>query len=389
MNAWEILGIEPGSDRRAIKKAYARLARDCHPEERPEAFMELRQAYEVALEQLAGAEPGIMEVPPAGVEPMPVYPSESEPVPEWEPEYEDGAQTNDHVSASPVFDSRAVETLCDDLASFVRRPLDEQSPEELEAILGHPLLEHMEVRDWVGLRLLTPFCVEIHEASFKQCPFSRNTLLALDRVFHWSANYQMMPGLPVDDFHVLLDGAYESQHSANQRYGWKWLANLLLGFKGSITRREWLLGFVCMILWVITTLNILQGIINLVPPQPYHSLLFLGVGLVGLYSFICLTIKRAVDAGVNRLGALIMATLFPFVIPLYIVGAPQQRADVPDPRLQFMDHLDLAYWDVRDQLPQSGFMQKVKQFYRRLSGRVFGKLGIVFVVGLALTPWVN
>ncbi|MFR7590414.1 MAG: DnaJ domain-containing protein [Longibaculum sp.] len=46
---WNILGIEPTSDKKAIKKAYAFKGKDCHPEEHPEAFQELQQAYKKAL----------------------------------------------------------------------------------------------------------------------------------------------------------------------------------------------------------------------------------------------------------------------------------------------------------------------------------------------------
>ncbi|WP_419008237.1 J domain-containing protein [Holdemanella porci] len=38
MNAWEILGIEPTKDKKEIKKAYARLLKQYHPEVNPEEF---------------------------------------------------------------------------------------------------------------------------------------------------------------------------------------------------------------------------------------------------------------------------------------------------------------------------------------------------------------
>lgn len=49
MNAWEILGIEPTSDKKEIKKAYARLLKQYHPEENPEKFKKIQAAYQQCL----------------------------------------------------------------------------------------------------------------------------------------------------------------------------------------------------------------------------------------------------------------------------------------------------------------------------------------------------
>ena len=50
MNIWKILGIEPTTDIKVIKKAYARLAAEVHPEEHPQEFQELHTAYQQALQ---------------------------------------------------------------------------------------------------------------------------------------------------------------------------------------------------------------------------------------------------------------------------------------------------------------------------------------------------
>ena len=50
MDIWNILGLEPTQDVSAIKRAYAQKARDCHPEEDPEGFLRLREAYQAALD---------------------------------------------------------------------------------------------------------------------------------------------------------------------------------------------------------------------------------------------------------------------------------------------------------------------------------------------------
>lgn len=48
-NIWDILGIHITTDKKAIKAAYAQKAKEVHPEEHPEEFMELHDAYEKAL----------------------------------------------------------------------------------------------------------------------------------------------------------------------------------------------------------------------------------------------------------------------------------------------------------------------------------------------------
>ena len=47
---WKILQIEPTTDVQAIKQAYASLAKKYHPEQYPEEFLNLRSAYEAAMD---------------------------------------------------------------------------------------------------------------------------------------------------------------------------------------------------------------------------------------------------------------------------------------------------------------------------------------------------
>ena len=60
---WSILGLEePTQDVSSIRRAYAVKTRECHPEEDPEGFLRLREAYQAAL---AYAERGVCSPPPA------------------------------------------------------------------------------------------------------------------------------------------------------------------------------------------------------------------------------------------------------------------------------------------------------------------------------------
>ncbi|MBQ9990059.1 MAG: DnaJ domain-containing protein [Lachnospiraceae bacterium] len=47
--AFALLGIKPTSDQKAIKKAYAAKVKEYHPEEHPDAWAKIREAYEAAL----------------------------------------------------------------------------------------------------------------------------------------------------------------------------------------------------------------------------------------------------------------------------------------------------------------------------------------------------
>ena len=46
---WKILKIEPTTDRKAIRDAYRTLLSDTNPEDKPEEFKQLREAYEQAM----------------------------------------------------------------------------------------------------------------------------------------------------------------------------------------------------------------------------------------------------------------------------------------------------------------------------------------------------
>ena len=75
MNPWQVLGVQPGSDRRTIKRAYTRLVKEVHPEDRPEDFMRLRQAYERAMSTLeTSASPRVFTVEAEAPQPGPPQP---------------------------------------------------------------------------------------------------------------------------------------------------------------------------------------------------------------------------------------------------------------------------------------------------------------------------
>ena len=50
MDPFKVLHLEAGADKQAVKRAYFRLIRQYRPEEEPEKFKEIREAYEYLQE---------------------------------------------------------------------------------------------------------------------------------------------------------------------------------------------------------------------------------------------------------------------------------------------------------------------------------------------------
>ncbi|PAE88593.1 DUF1266 domain-containing protein [Shouchella clausii] len=67
MTAWETLEIEPTDNLTAIKKAYAKGLKKHHPEEDPEGYQQLREAYDFAMKQ---AKQGIVHTATKTAEPL-------------------------------------------------------------------------------------------------------------------------------------------------------------------------------------------------------------------------------------------------------------------------------------------------------------------------------
>lgn len=67
-NVFQILEIEPTNDKKEIRKAYAGLVKRYHPEEFPEEWKKIHDAYEQALKMAEHVQPPIPAEPPVKIE---------------------------------------------------------------------------------------------------------------------------------------------------------------------------------------------------------------------------------------------------------------------------------------------------------------------------------
>nr|WP_288355562.1 J domain-containing protein [uncultured Pseudomonas sp.] len=78
MNPWTLLGLDADADTRSIKRRYAQLLKQHRPDEDPEAFQRLREAYEQALAHAAAQDQPWGDAAEQGQAPFPV--AQDEPV---------------------------------------------------------------------------------------------------------------------------------------------------------------------------------------------------------------------------------------------------------------------------------------------------------------------
>ncbi|MFN3579965.1 MAG: J domain-containing protein [Pseudomonas sp.] len=358
MNCWSILGVEPSSDPRTIKRAYARLLKDVHPEEHPEDFMALREAYETALGHIAwqqsqprSAAPQVAEQPAPeftcqATEPV-EKPIPSEPQPsEQELEYQQFMQR--------------LQQLVNDLHDLLSDTQQRNKLSRWEALLLAPELNNLEARLAVGNSLLPAVLQVLHSSGEDNLPAA--VVNRLDERFHWcsdqSAHWQVAPA-QLHCLSLLVDAAKSSLSREKKPLGWRWLARSMFRWKAPLSRMEYLfvqgvtvgLGAVLISLWVSLPK---PGI-----PEPIYLLAVLAL----LYALLTAHAKRIEDTGANIALIFVIGIFFPLahlIVPLGARSGPALSGN--DPRVLYTDPYQIALAEYFDNQRKQSIGQRIKNF---------------------------
>lgn len=163
---WSALGIEETQDRAAVRRAYAQRLKSTHPEDDPEGFKALREAYEIAL---AFAEGRLVRVS----EPDEGSKSEEDP---QAPRPEAATRDEDLDGDPAAAHFSACNALVEDLASGVP---DDVLQAKLATLLNAPILENISIFERTGLGLAA--------ALLQSAPHGACLVAPVVRHFGWKA----------------------------------------------------------------------------------------------------------------------------------------------------------------------------------------------------------
>lgn len=376
MNCWSVLGIDSASDPKTIKRAYARLLKDAHPEERPEEFMLLRQAYETALNYVARQYsqrpvPNQHESeldsqgPVAQAEHEQIEPVQSSPQPsEEELEYRQFMQR--------------LQDLADDLHHLLADPTKRNNPGHWETLLLAPELNSLDVRLAIGNSLLQAV-LEMLEAKPKETLDPR-ILIRLDERFHWSTDQGVnwsVPAIQLHSLSLLIEAAKEAQSRARKPLGWRWLRRSMFGSAIPLSRLEYLFTQTMNVSMFMLCLKLLQY--NVVVPivEPIVSVLLLFFG----YAVLAAHMKRLQDAAVSPYWIFILGFIFP---PLHLIAffraRPGPQLTENDPRNFYTDPYYTAVTRYFGKQHKQSTTEQIKQFYHALKPGLVILLGFLWIM---------
>ncbi len=178
-DCWQVLEIEPTEDRVVIKKAYAALLKKYHPEEFPDKFIQIREAYSDALSGYCM--PQMSQVTFEG--------SETE-------EYEQYEEAYDDEYAEEEIELNEQYVLYDGLYSqFITLIESDEHRPDIDCwnpLFEHDLLWNLDCKTTISHRLFQYLAERLDEVPLFKNSIDKHIWFTLDDVFDWQT-FELLP----------------------------------------------------------------------------------------------------------------------------------------------------------------------------------------------------
>ena len=368
MSCWATLGVEPYSDLRTIKRAYARLLKDMHPEERPAEFMALREAYErasvMSAREAARTGPREPEPGPAPAEQLEAAaasPDVHEPDPALlEALRVQREQEQEEADARQRFNLR-MQALADAFIEVLDDPQRRADPAIWQALLSTPELSNLDIRLRHGANLL-PAVIDLLEAP-EQSLLPPGVLVLLDDSFHWTQDQNINWPASEESMQrlcLLVGAAHRSIASAPPRTGWGWFFSSMFRPDGRLSRTEFSTGMTLL----LPAAFLVAFAMAILLPQQLRDAVIIVIWLVAVYAVVIALIKRIRDSGTNIYIALVLGIAFPVMNLLYIFANSRDPVSTPgNPRARFVDPYVMAAHSLFRSGFRYGIQQRVRRFF--------------------------
>ncbi|TMP28098.1 hypothetical protein CWB99_01310 [Pseudoalteromonas rubra] len=208
-NPWEVLGIDPGADKKTIKRAYTSKLKLCKPDEDPEGFQQLRAAYDAALAYLdeqpqqrvkLGSTDALHSQPDTQAEPETAPPA-TLPEATEQPDFSAQEQHVSHVEPSIPANNQEMQEFEKELAELLDNSYRRNQQGAWQLLIEHPACVDVQNRRAASHRIFYAILNYQKSERAEVTPLDIEVLVFLNLHFDWAEDQELEEQVGHPDFY--------------------------------------------------------------------------------------------------------------------------------------------------------------------------------------------